>query len=501
MTWLARMMVAVSIGVLGAACGSARESDGLPASGGAPGGDGGEPGSGPGGDPGSGGGAGAEMEDFELAPTVRVTFTPTDEDVFNPERGFYRYTQLTTATDLDSIAAQGYSLVYSYVRLDEYREEPIAESLLDAMNTGFEAARAAGLKVIVRFAYNFGPYPDSEPDASKPVILGHITQLQPHLAANEDVIAQVQAGFIGAWGEWHTSTNDLLADPADRKEILEALLDAVPATRTTALRYPAYKREMYGAALDAGAAFEGSHAARTGHHNDCFLSSDTDVGTYPSSQIEELKTYLAADTRYVPMGGETCALHDRSSCEIAQEELARLHFSYLNFDYHEDVIDHWESNGCLDAIRRALGYRLELVEAQVPEAARPGGAFDLEVTLRNVGYAAPFNPRPVEVVLAGPEFHRATVAELDVRRWLPGAPIVLRLHVQLPAEIAPGSYSLALALPDAAPSLAERPEYAIRLANEGTWDSGRNALAPLQISSSAPGDVRDDVAELSATAR
>lgn len=440
---------------------------------------------------------GAPPEGFTLAPSVAVSFTPSDEDIFNPERGFYRYIELTSATNLTSIAEQGYSLVYSYVRLDEYREGPIAESTLRAMNRGLQAVRAAGLKVILRFAYNFGPYPDSEPDASKAVILEHITQLQPHLAANEDVIALVQAGFIGAWGEWHTSTHELLADPADRKEILEALLEAVPKTRTTALRYPAHKREMYGEPLSSLSAFDGSNAARTGHHNDCFLSSDTDVGTYPVASIEELKDYLAEDTAYVPMGGETCALHARSACETAQAEMANLHFSYLNLDYHEDVIDHWESNGCLSTIRRGLGYRLELVSAKVAPAVRPGGAFELEVTLQNVGFAAPFNPRPVHVVLLGKQtIHRAVVQDLDPRRWLPGAPIVVRLRVTLPSDIATGEYSLALALPDPAPALAERAEYAIRFANQGAWQDGYNVLAAVTISADAPGDTRSDVEQL-----
>ena len=46
----------------------------------------------------------------------------------------------------------------------------------------------------------------------------------------------------------------------------------------------------------------------------------------------------------------------------------------------------------------------------------------------------------------------------------------------LPSGMAAGRYALSLALPD--PGLADRPEYAIRLANEDAWDeeTGRNDL-------------------------
>jgi hypothetical protein len=443
---------------------------------------------------------GGEANDFELAPTTAVTFTSTSEDFNNPERGFYQSSNVVNETSYDRVYADGYTLVYSYIRLDDYRDAAIPQSLFDDLETGLDAARAAGVKLILRFAYNFGPYPDSEPDAPKARVLEHIAQAAPYLAEHEDVIAAMQAGFIGAWGEWHTSTNGL-DNVADKQDILEALLDATPASRTVHVRYPPDKEAMYGGPLTVATAFDGSYAARTGHHNDCFLSSDTDVGTYPSNAIEQYKTYLEEETKFVPIGGETCAVDARGTCAIATAEMARLHYSYLNRDYHTDVIDGWISGGCYDAIKRSLGYRLELSQASVPTAARPGGAFLLEVQLTNVGYAAPFNPRPLQVALVGGNgVARATVAGIDPRRWLPDAPIALRIEVRLPSDLDPGDYELGLALPDAATSIEGRPEYAIRFANDGTWDAttGVNALGTLHIDDSAPGDATADAATLTA---
>lgn len=47
----------------------------------------------------------------------------------------------------------------------------------------------------------------------------------------------VQAGFVGAWGEWHSSTNKLADNGYNEQQIVNALLVAVPANRTVQLRY------------------------------------------------------------------------------------------------------------------------------------------------------------------------------------------------------------------------------------------------------------------------
>ena len=43
-----------------------------------------------------------------------------------------------------------------------------------------------------------------------------------------------------------------------------------------------------------------------GHHNDCFLASSDDFGTYDDKSVEY--PYMQDDTKYAVMGGETCAV-------------------------------------------------------------------------------------------------------------------------------------------------------------------------------------------------
>lgn len=55
----------------------------------------------------------------------------------------------------------------------------------------------------------------------------------------------------------------------------------------------------YSLAVSNTNAFDGSDISRTGHHNDCFVASDTDLGTY--TNIDDEKTYLESDTKYTSM--------------------------------------------------------------------------------------------------------------------------------------------------------------------------------------------------------
>ena len=439
----------------------------------------------------SGGGGGEVSVPGEDAPTHAVVYQPTDEIVLNPERGFFATTNLVDAAELSNLRPSGVTLVHSYVRLDDYRTLDLPASLLAQAAAGFAQARKAGVKVILRFAYNFGPYPNSEPDAPKAWVLKHIGQLQPLIAANADVIAVVQAGFIGAWGEWHTSTNNL-TEAATRQEILEALVDAVPLSRSVQLRYPPYKRAIYGDPLTAATAFDGSRAARIGHHNDCFVSSPSDVGTYPDDQIDFYRDYVGADTAFVPMGGETCAVDaPRSACVSALAEMSKLHFSYINREFQADVLASWQP--CRDEMEKRLGYRLLLKTADLPERVKPGGSFSLTATLENQGFAAPFNARPVFLVLRGGGVNaHVLLTKTDPRRWLTGATIQAR--VRLPSKLAPGNYTLSLRLPDAAESLQARSDYALQLANVGVWSdaTGENTLGSIEVTDDAPGTAVTD---------
>jgi len=388
-----------------------------------------------------------------------------DCEVLNPERGFYQFVDLREldASTLEDAAADGLSVLYGQVLLPEYRDAPLDAKLLAGVAAAFDLAREHGMKVVPRFHYSDDI---DEPDADLQRILGHIDQLKPILQEHADVILTLQAGFIGAWGEWHASQHGLDA-PGPRKQILDALLAALPATRTVSVRRPSFKDDAYGGPLTLATAHDGSALARVGHINDCFLASDDDEGTY---QVAGEKDYAIADSAFAPVGGETCAVNPpRSECPAALAELALHHWTHLNLGYHPDVIADWQAGGCFEQIACRLGYRLAVREIQWAAQATAGGPLPVSLRIFNDGFAAPVNARSMLLVFDGPARLEVPAADVDARRWLPGAEATVCLDAQLPGDLPPGSYRIGLRLPDAEVSLADDPRQAIRLVN-GAWD-------------------------------
>jgi hypothetical protein len=414
---------------------------------------------------------------------IERVYESSDERFANPERGLYvelddRRGQPLDSSELERLRVQRISLVQRLYYLHEHRGAPIAETRLQQIRDDFESLRVARMKCVLRFAYC---WMIGDSDAPIDVVRKHVAQLTPLLRDNADLIVTMQAGFIGAWGEWHSSSNGL-DRPEAMRDVATLLLEALPAGRTIQVRTPLQKQRVTGARepLALATIDRASHAARVGHHNDCFLADETDTGTYRPSSLDADRDYVAADSRFVPVGGETCRLGERSDPAFAREELARMHWSFLNLAYHRAVIAKWRDAGFLDEVERRLGYRLELVRASAPREVEAGSKWRVRVTLRNVGWAAPINARPVTLRLrrngAGEALEIA--AGVDVRDWFAGETQTLTFDAPIDPEASAGDYHLAIALPDPSPRLAAEPDYAVRFANPAAWsvERGENDL-------------------------
>jgi hypothetical protein len=163
----------------------------------------------------------------------------------------------------------------------------------------------------------------------------------------------------------------------------------------------------------------------------------------------------------------------------AQSEFAAFHYSFLNAGYNVAVNNDWVTGGCINNIKQKLGYRFVLKSAIVPTAATVGGTITVSLNIENEGYASPFNPRPVQLLLRNKASGKVTAINLntDIRKWFTGT-IDLKQDLDLPPEIVQGVYEVLLNMPDKYASIASRPEYSIQLANDNTWEAstGYNKL-------------------------
>ncbi|HEY0954753.1 MAG TPA: DUF4832 domain-containing protein [Roseateles sp.] len=429
--------------------------------------------------------------------TVETSFTVSTAEIANPERGMYVWAADNllqwTQANADAQFQEGYRVVYAPVRLDAYAATTLPASLLTQLSERFAMARRAGLKLVPRFLYN---YPENETeyrnvkDAPLARVLGHIDQLKPVLAANADVIAYLQAGFIGAWGEWHTSSNNL-TDSGPRTQIRDALLSALPADRFLQLRYPAY---LMAWASQVPSWRDGSAASRIGAHNDCFLASATDVGTYSenASQRTNERNYIAALSRVAPFGGETCNPADeqnptpRTNCTDILNEGRQFNLTYLNNSYYRELFHtRWEQQSCMAEVKRSIGYRFEFSTLRHSDAVTAGQSGTLMLTVKNSGWARAFNPRAVQLLLkhkSSGAVVRIALPTVDPRTWLPTTTTTVSAGFTVPAGTPTGAYDVLIALPDGAASLAGEVRYSVRPANADNaakaqaWDAALGAF-------------------------
>ena len=403
-------------------------------------------------------------------------YTASSENITNPERGQYRYTNANsvgTFTPLNQTTLAGYktnekiTLIWRAFKLDAFKTTSISADYLTKMQADFAAMRAAGVKCIVRFSYTN----IDGTDATKAQILAHIDQLKPITIANEDVISSMEAGFIGNYGEWYTSNNfgieNLTAQNlADRLQVGLKIMELTP-NRMVAFRTPYIQRQIGGVStVTTSTAYDKSIKSRVAGHNDCFLSSATDYGTYLYGATDY--AYLENQSKYTFDGGETCSLTTYSACSNAVAVMAKYHFNYLNADYNQIVEDSWVANGCYTDIQKKLGYRIELLNSTIANNV-------LTVNLQNVGFGNIINERKVYLVYrdttTGTEYSFALT--VDPRFWLGGttSQIVQNLNFEVPV----GSYRLFLNLPD---SKIANAAYSIQFANTGLWEAtkGYNGL-------------------------
>ncbi|MBO4453591.1 MAG: DUF4832 domain-containing protein [Paludibacteraceae bacterium] len=453
-----------------------------------------------------------------------VTYTADNSTIFsNPERGFI--TMLTgNLKESSPYGVKGHegtlrsyqsgekmSIVLVHYYLTAFRTtETIPTKVLNAFDEDMAVLRSLGMKAIIRFSYANGTYEksngdESAKDATLAIVKKHIAQYKSHWQANADVIFTFQAGIVGAWGEWYYSDNfgnQVTTMNSSRRQVVDALLDAVPHDRCIQLRTPLFKTSYLGDTnpLTSETAYQNTARARLAHHNDAFLERWGDMGTYEDEETD--KPYISQETLFVPLGGESCILdaalaEERASYDKTTAEMSYLHWTFIQSGYSEVVTNMWRQNGTFDELNKKLGYRFQLVSGTYGDRVAQGGKLAVKLKIKNVGYAPLYNERPAYIVLkasgANGECYRIKLAS-DPRSWLPNGELTtIAEQIKVPASVPVGTYQLYLYLPDAYASIADNPAYAVRMANSNVWDAttGMNRLnATVTVPQGSDQDLR-----------
>lgn len=423
---------------------------------------------------------------------AEISYTLSNEVFSNPERGFmHLFTVASEGASLDAgrlqaLATENVTLVQRVYYLEKFKQSPLSDAELALIRGDMQLVRNAGVKCVLGFAYTgMGDVYNTEKGEDAPLssIQQHLDQLKPVFEENKDVIAFVQAGFIGPWGEWHSSTNGL-ETPENMTKVLNKMLEVIPREIMVQVRTPRYKKEIFGpsASVDASTGFSGSGAARVGHYNDCLMASVDDYGTYTDVQAD--KQYISNEGLYVPTGGETCPpvpAGNTPGCPDATATLRQLRWTYLNLDWYGPTISAWKTAGCFEELQRDLGYRLALVSARLPDKVSVGEALKVQIKLVDKGYAPVYNYKVLSLVLkgVGSGDYKELPLALDIRACKPLAEFELKASVST-AGIPAGSYAIYLKIADQAEGLRQKAAYSIRLANENTWVTDNGGMNDLK---------------------
>lgn len=368
------------------------------------------------------------------------------------------------------------TLVRDGVLLGRHMHGPISRQTLNRIQADWDAARRAGMKVIVRFLYDWSL---NNRDPEEAIIEGHLDQLAPLLTANEDVIAVVEAGLFGGSGEGNRSDRGYVYYDQGRggwQRLSEAgiriygkLLSRLPPSRQMLVRYPRFKWDLLG--WSAATAIPGADR-RIGYYNDGWFGDGRHFAFF---QLANERSFTEQDSRNVMVGGEpSMATATNLDAAASLQEMIKLHQTTLSLNQTDalPVYERWRASPHWDDMTRRLGYRIVLKKVLVEPVAGNPGEVRLTAQLVNRGFAGLVNPRPSVLVLRNRETGSMgrIPLRLDLRQVAPNSESVLSAveHVQLPTG--PATYDVGLHFPDASPRIAHRVEYALRLASEGLWD-------------------------------
>ena len=250
--------------------------------------------------------------------TTTVYADITEEDISivkNPDRGLYKLVQVELQNEeenfddfekkVDEINENDkeVSLILLELNLKNYvQENNISKNKIIEINKYFSIIRKNGYKVIFRVVYDSVGQTNSEPEFN--IILQHMDDLKEIYTTNKDIIFVVEAGYLGSYGEWHDGRYD--KDLEKKNKIIEKLLEIIPEEIQINLRKPQFIIDYIGnkTTISEMNAFSSEKIARLGLHNDGYLASETDLGTFEKNERTESLKWQSAQTKYTAFGGE-----------------------------------------------------------------------------------------------------------------------------------------------------------------------------------------------------
>jgi len=400
-------------------------------------------------------------------------------------------------------------VIQQYIYLTGYARKDLDQKAFDNIQKIFDGLKKKGYKAILRFAYNW--WGDNEyntnwrnEEEAEEWVYKHIEQLKPILKENIGLIAAMQAGFLGQWGEWH-NTSLLLNDPvvAQRAKngTVNRLLDALPEPYNIEIRYPHDKNSLT-------LTNEAFRTTRLGFSNDFFTAGEHPLaggndyvpGTADYTQVlnESPNLYISGEIPYPSSSewGLTSLISRTGTIRILRDH----HYSAFDITQNEAVnLQSWRDNAItpteltannilfdesyfmedgkkvlrsfFEFVRDHLGYRINVKKV---ELTAEGGNLNYNVDLTNTGFATVLNPRDVYIVLiseSGEVAKEVKLTGVNPKDWQPYdvatkkyVPVTYTLKGTTSVTGLTGKYKVGIWMPEVADDLKYNGKYAVKFA-------------------------------------
>ena len=446
-----------------------------------------------------------EGEDFSYANSI--DYTESLNSLRNPERGFYDPIGYNLKVGDNQPLNPKSNLVHLRVGIGAFSSKnnqqedlELSEDALNALVETIKNVRENNASIIIRFAYdNFNGNANKEPSLN--MILTHIEQIGPILLEYSDVVANIELGFFGPWGEMHSSkicTNENVSTA------LTKLLETTKRKIKVSVRTPGYYaffRQIDRSLLDTDLPEVGSSFYQVGIYNDGYLGSETDLGTFSNRDIEV--KWLSNQAKHTFYGGELVANFASgtplNTIEYLSKEAFLTHTTYLNPYWNDKVMEGFKTTPYVGEdsiyknesaylyIENHLGYRFVLRNSELSISSQEE-PLHIKLNIENVGFANLIRRKHVSIVLKNNDDIYELTTNLDATTWDSKKITEESINISLPEAIKEGTYEVYLRISEYGSITNDRNYHCIEFANNHIYneDLGANYIGKVSIQKVKP---------------
>lgn len=441
--------------------------------------------------------------------TIWMSCEPGKTPVFNPAGSF-----MLILVDLGGFSSGSNGTTDDEGNYTEGKDYDLDETFFTNLRQTLENCRKNGCVIAMRFRYDDVGKLNPEP-SSYDKIIDHINQIRDDgfLEEYKDILAFVESGFVGSWGEhW----GGKYCSFEDKARLLDILLDVVPDEIPVTVRTPLTFTTWAGIGeddIDEYISEPGSDAARVCLYNDGYMGSDSDLGTYRNRERDLKWVSRQAVNSYY--GGEFSGnleftqQYETYLPENSIPEMYYTHLSYINSNiyqlyknytfgeqYDVENVDNSAYYGetVYKFMRDHIGYRFVLRDSDLSTSVQQGGILTLEADIENTGFANPLMTQKAEIILEKDGNYIKTEVDVNTREWYSCTTSSPEFELKIPGGLETGKWNVYFKLSVGNNTQEEMHLRSVKFANNGTWNSalGANYMGSFNVTASEDKSLLSD---------